>query len=64
MGKRVSHRIDLAYHPADRDWYKKLIDRFGFGGEASAAIKIFGFAFDFEGENLKKINLYFRNRFG
>jgi len=63
-GRRLSHRIDLTYRSEDHPQYEALIDRFGFDAETLTSIRIFGFAFDFEGESLTKINLYFRNVYG
>ncbi len=61
--KIVSDRIDLIYNEKDYLYFLPYFSQFQASDISFEKLYIFGLAFDFEDGNIKKINLYYRNRF-
>ena len=59
----VSERIDLIYNERDHLHYARYFEQALFPNENMKKIHPFAFAFEFEKDNIKKINIYYRNRF-
>jgi hypothetical protein len=60
-GRKLSERIDLIYDPRDREAYRSQFAAFPSDAGFWERIHIFGLAYDFAGERLEKVNLYYRN---
>jgi len=61
--KRISERIDLVYEDKDRSLFQQYFDQLPFSEEALDLMHIYAFAFEFEELDIKKMNIYYRNRF-
>ena len=62
-GKILSERIDLVFDRRDLKYYDAYFSSFSLDRDILDKLHIFALAFDFEKEEIKKINLYYRNRF-
>jgi hypothetical protein len=62
-GDTLSERIDLIYDPRDFRHYVPYFSHFDFAEEAWKRLHLFALAFDFVGERIGKINLYYRNAY-
>jgi hypothetical protein len=61
--KQVSERIDLVYNEKNRLLFQSYFENLPFSDIELNKLHIFSFAFEFEGLDIKKINMYYRNKF-
>jgi hypothetical protein len=61
--QKVSDRIDLIYNDLDYKLFKPYIDQQRLSKEFFEQIYVILFGFEFEGLEMKKINMYYQNRF-
>lgn len=61
--KRISERIDLTYNEKDYSLYESYFKYFPITNKDLKELYLIAFDFEFEAMNIKKINIYYRNRF-